>query len=372
MTARRPLRLLHVLAETGYSGGEVQLKLLLEHFARLGWENHVLLAPGAKFAPAARELGVAVHEAPLRRWWRPDLWWKLRSCWRRVQPDVMHFACGRSLILGGLAAVGTAAKKFTIRRIDYPVRKGLLGGFRYTALCDHTIAICDAICDRLVAGGVPVARITRVYDGLDPAPWTGLRAGRAAARAKLGIAADAQVISCAAVLRPRKGQHVLLDAFALLAAKFPKAVLLLAGGGTEHARLRQQAERLGLAARVLIPGPVKPVFDVYAASDVFTMPSFHEGLCNACLEAGFVGLPQVVSDAGGNGEIVVDRVTGAVVPKGDAPALAGALARYLADPALAEAHGEAGRQRCLANFTADRLGPEVEAVVRRLVGLPSR
>ena len=58
MTARRPLRLLHVLAETGYSGGEVQLKVLLEHFARLGWENHGLLAPGAKFAPAARELGV--------------------------------------------------------------------------------------------------------------------------------------------------------------------------------------------------------------------------------------------------------------------------------------------------------------------------
>ena len=135
----------------------------------------------------------------------------------------------------------------------------------------------------------------------------------------------------------------------------------------EHERLRAQAERLGVGSRVTIPGPVKPVHDVYAASDLFVMPSFHEGLCNACLEAGFAALPQVVSDAGGNPEIVVDGQTGAVVPKGDVDALAAALRRYLADPTLANAHGEAGRARCLAKFTIDHLGPEVEAVVQRLV-----
>lgn len=361
------MRLLHVLAETGFSGGEAQLQLLLEHFAKSGHENHVLLAPGAKFAAVARAMGVTVHEAPLRRWWRPDLWWKTRAAYRRVQPDVVHFACGRSLLLAGLALRGMPAKKFTIRRIDYPIAKGWRGGARYTRLVDHTIAICDAIRQRLLAAGVPNDRITLVYDGIDPRPWTGLQDRKAAARARLGIAADAQVVSCAGILRPRKGQHVLIDAFARLANDFPRAVLFLAGGGSEHERLRAQAARLGFAARVFLPGPVKPVFDVYAASDLFVMPSFHEGLCNACLEAGFASLPQVVSDAGGNAEIVQDGQTGAVVPKGDATALAAALARYLGDPALAAAHGAAGRTRCLAKFTIDHLGPEVETVVTKLV-----
>lgn len=360
-------RLLHVLAEKGYSGGEVQLRLLIEHFQRAGFHNEIVLAPNAKFRATALDLGLTVHEAPLRRWWRPDLWWKLRTAYARARPDVIHFADGRALILGGLAAGGLPAKKVTIRRIDYPVKKGLLGGFRYTRLCDHTIAICDAIRQRLRAGGVPDERISLVYDGLDPEPWTGLQQHKAAARARLGIAADAQVISLAGVLRPRKGQHVLIAAFAQLAAEFPRAVLFLAGGGSEHERLRAQAARLGLGARVFLPGPVKPVHDVYAASDVFTMPSFHEGLCNACLEAGFAALPQVVSDAGGNGEIVVDGQTGAVVPRGDVAALAAALRRYLRDPELGVRHGAAGRERCLAKFTADRLGPEVEAVVRRLL-----
>lgn len=366
----RPLRILHVLAETGYSGGESQLRLILEHLIAQGHENQIVLPRGAKFTAVARELGVPVHEAPLRRWWRPDLWFRLRAVYRRVAPEVIHFACGRSVLLGGLAALGVPAKKFTIRRIDYPIRRGLLGGFRYTRLCDHTIAICDAIRQRLLAAGVPNDRITLVYDGLDPAPWTGLQGGKAAARVRLGIPADAQVIACAGVLRPRKGQHVLLAAFGKIAADYPNAVLFLAGGGTELEKLKAEAASLGLQKRVFLPGPVRPVFDVYAAADVFTMPSFHEGLCNACLEAGFAALPQVVSTAGGNGEIVVDGETGAVVPSGDSEALAGALALYLQNPAIGAVHGAAGRERCLRLFTADRLGPEIEAVVQQLVVQP--
>lgn len=360
-------RLLHVLAEKGYSGGEVQLRMLMEHFAREGYENAVLIAPGAKFRGAAEEMGVPVFEAPLRRWWRPDLRGKVSRAYADFDPDVIHFADGRALYLGGLVARKHRAKTFTIRRIDYPVKKGWRGGFRYTLLCDHTIAICNAIRQRLLTAGVPEDKITLVYDGLDPKPWTGLREGREAARETLGIAQDAQVISLAGVLRPRKGQHILIDAFAKLAKQYPKALLFLAGGGTEIERLRQQVEDRGLQGRVRVPGPVKPVFDVYAASDVFVMPSFHEGLCNACLEASFAELPQVVSTAGGNAEIIVDGETGYVVPKGDVDKLAEALERYLADPALAIAHGKAGFARSMEMFTDDHLGPEVEAVVKKLL-----
>jgi glycosyltransferase involved in cell wall biosynthesis len=361
------VRLLHVLAEKGYSGGEVQLRMLMEHFAKQGFKNGLLLAPGAKFRAAAEEMGVPVFEAPLRRWWRPDLLGKISRAYRAFDPDVIHFADGRSLYLGGWVARKHRAKTFTIRRIDYPIQKGWRGGFRYTRLCDHTIAICDAIRQRLLTAGVPDEKITLVYDGLDPKPWTGLRAGRAAARERLDISPDAAVISLAGVLRPRKGQHILIDAFAKLADKYPQALLFLAGGGSELQRLQQQVLALGLTDRVRLPGPVKPVHDVYAASDIFVMPSFHEGLCNACLEASFAELPQVVSTAGGNAEIIVDGETGFVVPKGDVEQLAAALERYLADPALAIAHGKAGFARSMSMFTDEHLGPEVEAVVNRLL-----
>ncbi len=362
------MRLLHVLAETGFSGGEGQLRLILEHFQRQGHHNEVVLHPGARFADTAAGLGAAVHFLPLRRWWRPDLWPRLRGLIRRARPDVLHFACSRSLLVGGIAALGrTAGLKFTIRRIDYPIRRGLLGGWRYTVLVDHTVAICEAIRTRLRDGGVPPGRVSLVYDGIDPTPWLGLQAGKAAARQRLGVPADAVVVSCAGVLRPRKGQVTLIEALGLLAAEFPRAVLFLAGDGPDRPALRARAEALGLGARVFLPGAVRPVHDVYAASDVFCMPSHHEGLCNACLEAGFAALPQVVSTAGGNAEIVLAGENGAVVPPGDAVALAAALRPYLRDPALRERHGKAGLRRCQENFTADRLGPELEALCSQLL-----
>lgn len=362
------MRLLHVLAETGYSGGEGQLELILRHLQQRGHHNEIVLHPGARFAAVAEQLGVPIHHAPLRRWWRPDLWPRLRRIYRRARPDLLHFACSRSLLVGGIAALGrTARVKLTIRRIDYPIRRGLLGGARYTCLCDHVVAICDAIVDRLRAAGVPAARITRIYDGIDPSPWLDLQSRRKPAREGFGIADEAVVISCAGVLRPRKGQRVLIDAFAQLAAEEPRAVLLLAGGGSDHDALRARARALGLADRILLPGPVRPVQNVYAASDIFCMPSFHEGLCNACLEASFAGLPQVVSDAGGNAEIVTAGVTGAVVGKGDAALLAAALRVYLRDPALRRAHGAAGRERSLRLFTAERLGGELEQLFTRLL-----
>ena len=138
-------------------------------------------------------------------------------------------------------------------------------------------------------------------------------------------------------------------------------------GLRRQVRVQQQVRRLDLGDRVRLPGRVSPVHDVYAASDVFTMPSFHEGLCNACLEASFAALPQVVSTAGGNAEIVVDGETGFVVPKGDAGALAAALRRYLEAPDLATAHGVAGFERSMRMFTDAHLGPEVQAVVDRLL-----
>ncbi|MGE3172737.1 MAG: glycosyltransferase [Planctomycetota bacterium] len=366
--ARAALKVVHVLAETGFSGGEGQLQLILEHLRAQGHDNVVVLHPGARFADTARQLGARVHFVPLRRWWRPDLWPRLRAILRRERPDVLHFACGRALLVGGLCAVGATARvKLTIRRIDYPVRRGPFGWNRYRLFVDHTVAICDAIVDRLRAAAVPGDRITRIYDGIDPAPWLGLERQRAAARAALGVPQGAQLVTQVGVLRPRKGQHVLLAAFAQLASDFPAARLFLAGGGTELERLRRQAGDLGLEDRVHLPGAVRPIQNVYAASDIFCMPSFHEGLCNACLEASFAGLPQVVSSAGGNAEIVDDGATGSVVPPGDAAALAAALRPYLADPALRAAHGAAGRARSLERFTADRLGAELEQLFQDLV-----
>ncbi len=362
------MRLLHVLAERGYSGGEVQLEHLVAHLQTRGHRNTLLLLPGAKFDPVARRLGATVLHAPLRSPWSIGMWRGIRRAIRLSAPDVLHFGCGRSLLWAGLAARGLRVPlRITTRRIDYPIGPGFWRGGRYRRLVDHVVANCESVRRRVLAAGVAEANVTLVHEGIDLAPWQGLRADRRGARAALGLPEDALVVSCAASLRPRKGLMVLLDAFVALAARFPHAILVLAGEGDQREELLARIHALGLQARVRVPGAIRPVQQLYAATDVFCMPSFHEGLSNACLEASAAGLPLVVSDVGGLPEIVEHGATGEVVPPGDAAAIAASLGRLLADAALRDSMGEAGASRTARLFTAARMAQGMEDLFVRLL-----
>ena len=89
--------------------------------------------------------------------------------------------------------------------------------------------------------------------------------------------------------------------------------------------------------------------------DVFVLGSFREGISNTVLEAMATGLPVVATDTGGNRELVVDGVTGALVPPGDSDSLAAAICRYVDDERLCELHGRASRKRAVERFSLDAM-----------------
>jgi glycosyltransferase involved in cell wall biosynthesis len=256
--------------------------------------------------------------------------------------------------------------KITTRRIDYPIGRSPWRGGRYRSLVDHVVANCESVRRRVLDAGVDPSRVTLIHEGIDPEPWLALTSHREEARDRLGLPREATVVCCAASLRPRKGQRILIGAFARLADRFPEAILVLAGEGTERDRLATMAEERGLADRVRIPGAIRPVGDLYAASDVGVMASFHEGLSNACLEQAAAGLPLVVSDVGGLPEIVDDGVTGFVAEPGDVGGFEDRIGRLLEDPDLRREAGEAGRRRILELFTAERMARRTEELWTRL------
>jgi glycosyltransferase involved in cell wall biosynthesis len=133
---------------------------------------------------------------------------------------------------------------------------------------------------------------------------------------------------------PRKGFDVLLRAYARL--QDPAPDLLLAGPGPEKTRLRALAHQLGIAQRVTFLGFVggQDKINLLRSAQFFVCPSRHEPFANAILEALAAGLPVVASAVGGNTELVRDGVHGLLFPAEDDVALAQALHRLLAEPAL--------------------------------------
>jgi glycosyltransferase involved in cell wall biosynthesis len=107
--------------------------------------------------------------------------------------------------------------------------------------------------------------------------------------------------------------------------------------------------------------------DLLEACDVFALPSRHEGLGVAALEAMARGRPVVASAVGGLAEVVVANETGILVPPGDAAALAAALERLIADPALARRLGAAGAKRVAEHFRAEQMVAAYEALYREIL-----
>src|SRR3546814_14214952 len=105
----------------------------------------------------------------------------------------------------------------------------------------------------------------------------------------------------------------------------------LAGAGEEEGHYRALAQRLGVADRVHLIGPVAhaDLPQLYRAANVVVMPSASEGLANAWVEALACGTPIVISDAGGAAELVTSPTAGRIVPR-DAPTLADAITPILA------------------------------------------
>ncbi len=164
-------------------------------------------------------------------------------------------------------------------------------------------------------------------------------------------------------LGKRKGTYDLLDAFAQLADQHPAAQLCLPGDGELDA-VRQRVAELGLEGRVEIPGWVSgdAQAQLWNRTDVYTLPSYNEGLPGSVLEAMSAGLPCVSTPVGGIPEAVVDGETGFLVEAGDVDGLAAALQKLVVDEELRLRMGAAGLELLERKFNIDTIVSQVVAL----------
>jgi len=167
-------------------------------------------------------------------------------------------------------------------------------------------------------------------------------------------------ICVVARLAPVKGLDILLEAFAQVHVAFPDVQLWVVGSGPLRRALEEQVEKSGLGSAVVFLGERRDVSAVLAHCHLAVLSSHAEGLPNAILEYMAACLPVVVTNVGGNAELVVDGETGLIVPPNDPQSLAKALLYFLRNPENASRMGETGRKRVEAYFTVERMVTETE------------
>lgn len=214
-------------------------------------------------------------------------------------------------------------------------------------------------------------------------PWTEMLSPeeiverRRALRAELGIAADVLVVGSVANFQYWKGIHVLIEAFARVAAQLPNVLLVHLGGpvpGHEQYLREIDAliEKLGIGDRIRRLGFRPDAYRYYPLFDVFVhvpVPEngCHEAFGHSVAEAMAYALPVLASRCGGPGEIVDEGVTGELIEPGNTLELAEKILTLLRDPERRRRMGEAGYARYHRHFTIAREVGEYQRLYAELI-----
>lgn len=175
-------------------------------------------------------------------------------------------------------------------------------------------------------------------------------------REKWNLPRNYTVIGTVARMAPQKGLHTMVSAAEQLVCKDGYNVhFLMAGDGPLKGELERMVQAAKLDHRFTFTGMVTDIATVYAALDIFVLPSLTEGLPLSLLEAMACGLPVTVTAVGGIPEIVRHEENGLLVNPGRPGELAGGIARLLEDPVFAGELGKRARQDVFRDFTAEKM-----------------
>ena len=350
-----PIAICHLITELSTGGAQVALYRLLAGLDRERYLPIVacLYNGDAEIAEYIRSLGVPVFDLKMNAKWRVDAFWRLFQLLRETRPTILHTWLFHANISGRM--VGRLARTPIIIASERTMGKEeytRLWVNRLTApLVDKIICVSQQVHEFaeqvihlppeklvVIPNGVPIEDFARLPNALQ-------------ARAALDLPTGELLIGSIGRMHRVKGYDFLLDAFSRIAASHTNSRLLMVGDGPELDAMKTKTSQLGLEQRVTFLGKRNDIAAILPAMDIFVLPSLHEGMPNAVLEAMAARLCVVASSVGGIPELVIHGQTGLLVPPRDSEALANALISLLNAPQMRSQMGQTGRKRALEHYS---------------------
>jgi glycosyltransferase involved in cell wall biosynthesis len=344
---------LYMIEHLKQGGSERYVSELARSSREFGVEPHVcVFSEGGIFYEEIRKAGIPLFVAPIKTLYHPSTLGHLLDLSRYLRERgirVLHSFQPNANILGTLAAKAVGLPVIVSRRSlgDF----GSLGSPRLEWIQKK---LTNRLASRFLANSRAVLsasssreslspeRFVLIYNGLDTDRFAPVQ-NREIFRKELNLLPDDFVFGISSGLRPVKGVDVAIRGFARIAKKKPRALLLIAGDGTERQKLEDLVRELGVEERVRFLGTRPDMERLYPAMDVFVLTSHSEGFSNALLEAMGMGLPVLATAVGGNIEMVTDGESGFLVPVGDDQALSEHMSFLFDHPEKVTEMGQAGR-----------------------------
>ncbi|UNC91470.1 glycosyltransferase family 4 protein [Candidatus Contubernalis alkaliaceticus] len=284
---------------------------------------------------------------------------------QKERPDIIHLHGFKAGFIGRLSSLGFSKIPVVLTVHNYyaypEMSKIPLSYFKQaekllSRRVSRIITVSDALKENLTFTlGIDEKKITRIYNGIDYARLEGINKKSSEEKintykARLGIPLEAPLIGTAARMAPQKGLGIFLEAANNIIREGRSCLFLLAGDGPMMEQLKNRIRDLNLQGKVIFPGRVADISEFLACLDIFVLPSLSEGLSITLLEALAAEKPVVASRVGGVPEIVIDGITGGLVPPGDPVSLASKVLDFLDNPQKSKNMGIQGKLRVMDYF----------------------
>ena len=277
------------------------------------------------------------------------------------RPDIVHLNSSKAGALGALAAQITRVPRVIFTAHGWAFNESRpwwqkmilrLASGAIVVLSDTVICVSNAVQRDITWVPFSKRKIVVIHNGIRCVPLLPRAEARAALARPLQ---DAYWVGMISELHPTKRIQDAIRAFSLIAAAYPKAMLLIVGEGEEHEHLDSLIEELGLIARISLLGFISNPQKFLSAFDLFVHSSQSEALAYVLLEAGCAGLPAIATHVGGIPEIIRNGEEGLLVSPRDPIAIAQALESLMQDPARAEILGSRLHTRVLTEFSIQKM-----------------
>ena len=344
--------------------------------AGAGFEVHAVSSPGPLADAYSQHERVPVHPVPMARRIAP--WSDLVSFVRllrtlmRLRPSVVQAGTPKAAVLGTLAAylLRVRVRIYYVHGLPMLTATGALRRILFAVerltcrAATHIVCVSPSIRRELIAAGMCPSEKAVVLghgssNGVDVSVFDPSRFPAdavKAARANLGIPADALVIGFLGRIGREKGIEQLYQAWRVVREAFPTAYLLIVGPDEANDPVAPEIlEALKGDARVRLTGPDWYPAPLYALMDLLCMPSHREGCPNVALEAAAMELPVVAFRVPGVVDAVESGTTGELVDPLSAEQIAAAISKYFRQPSLRRKHGRAGRRRIHELFAREKV-----------------
>jgi glycosyltransferase involved in cell wall biosynthesis len=368
------VKVLQLISSGGYYGAENMLLNLCASQQKAGCQNSLVLfynvhAPNVEFYERARRRGLSVRMVHCQG--RAD-WRAVRQIEECIQEDgieLLH-THGYKADLYGYVAARCSGKPIVATCHNWVGGTPALGIYnhldRMALKRFHALAaVSDSVAQRLLDSGVSAKKIRTIANGIDVQTFE-------RANPLLALNFDgSKVVGMVARLDLQKGFEYLLRAAHELCCTFPALKVLIVGEGPDRSAIEKMIQQFGVQSNVILAGQHFDMPGIYAALDVFALPSLNEGLPMTILEAMAASKPVIATRVGAIPRVIKDGETGLLVDPGDADGLRNALARLLSDTDLCCRLGAAGHDWVSRNYTSEAMALKYRQMYDEVLGAPA-